>query len=244
MLVNATPSLTRTVRRVVGIICAFGLASEIAGCAPQVDLDEANRKLGLAHQQIAELEAQLAATKAGANAATPSQPTQAAIPTAPPALAEEAASTLSTGRQWQYDATEQPMTGGKRKSATVESTNSVDFGFPYNGAQNGRLMLRTDPQYGKDVIFQLDKAQILCSSYEGCAVQIRFDDEKPVSFAARAAADHSSNLVFIDDYARFLAKLQKSKRVRLSVNIYQQGRPVFEFDVSGFSIDKFQGMKG
>lgn len=32
----------------------------------------------------------------------------------------------------------------------------------------------------------------------------------------------------------------KSKRVRLSANIYQEGQPVFEFDVSGFDKNKYK----
>jgi hypothetical protein len=244
MLTKARANFFHTPKRILGIICTFGLVSQLAGCAPSVDLDEANRKLGLANQKIGELEAQLAATKTGTTGATNLSAQQSSVPTPAPLVAEQPAPEPEIGKQWNYGVTEQQMTGGKRKIATVESTNTVDFGFPYSGAQNGRLTLRTDPQYGKDIIFRLEKGQILCPSYEGCSVQVRFDEEKPVNFAATAAADHSSNLVFIDDYVRFVAKLQKSKRVRMSVNIYQQGRPVFEFDVSGFNIGKFQGTKG
>jgi hypothetical protein len=132
------------------------------------------------------------------------------------------------------------MTSGKRKSATVESMNTVSFAFPYNGAQNGRLTLRTDPRNGKDVIFRIEKGQILCTSYDGCTVQVRFDDDQPTSFSASTAADHSSDIVFLNDYSRFVAKMRKAKPVRLSLDIYQNGRPVFDFDVSGFDFDKYQ----
>jgi hypothetical protein len=125
------------------------------------------------------------------------------------------------------------MTSGKRKIAWVSSTNSVSFGFPYNGEQQAQLTLRTDPRFGKSVIFGLEKGQILCSSFDGCTVQVRFDDEKPAKYAASGLSDHSTTVVFIEDYGRFLAKLRKAKRVRISTNIFQQGSPVFEFDVRG-----------
>lgn len=245
---NVRSNMVQAAKNSANIICALGLFAQLAGCAPNGDLAEANKKLDLANQKIAELEAQLASVKAGASAAGASQAAESAPPAAALAASsapiEQPAAVTLNSPQWRYDVAEQQMTGGKRTTATVDSTNTVDFGFPYNGSQNARLTLRTDPQYGKDVIFGLEKGQILCSSYEGCAVQVRFDEEKPVNFAATAAADHSSNIVFIDDYPRFLAKMRKAKRVRLSVNIYQQGRPVFEFDVSGFNFDRYQAKQG
>lgn len=42
------------------------------------------------------------------------------------------------------------------------------------------------------------------------------------------------------DYDRFLAKMRKAKRVRITLDVYQNGRPVFDFDVSGFDFKKFQ----
>jgi hypothetical protein len=213
-------------------LCALGLAVQIAGCSSSDgDLALATKKLEQANQKIAALEVQLAQAQAafqrGAAPAT-------AGPT--PTVESEAA----TGQQWNYQVSEEKMTGGKRRVAAVESTNTVDFGFPYNGSQHGRLVLRTDPQYGKDVLFRIEKGQILCPSYEGCAVQVRFDDEKPSNFTASAAADQSSDVIFLNDYNRFLGKLRKAKRVRMAVNIYQQGTPIFEFDVSGFDLDKYQ----
>lgn len=69
---------------------------------------------------------------------------------------------------------------------------------------------------------------------------VRFDDEKPMRFAANGPADHSSELIFLENYSKFITKLKKAKRVRLSVDIYQNGAPAFEFDVSGFDPDKYQ----
>jgi hypothetical protein len=213
-------------------LCALGLAMQIAGCSSSDgDIALANKKLEQANQKIATLEVQLAQAQAAAQRGT--------VPaTAAPSPTVESEAT--TGQQWDYRVNEEKMTGGKRRIAAVESTNTVDFGFPYSGSQHGSLVLRTDPQYGKDILFRIEKGQILCTSYEGCAVQVRFDDEKPSNFTAAAAADQSSDVIFLHDYNRFLAKLRKAKRVRLAVNIYQQGTPIFEFDVSGFNFDKYQ----
>ena len=46
----------------------------------------------------------------------------------------------------------------------------ASFRSPYDGDQYGRLTLRIDPKYGKDVIFSIQRGQLLCASYEGSPV--------------------------------------------------------------------------
>ena len=212
------------------IVCTFGLI--FSGCSNQSELEEAKTK-------IVQLQAELAAEKnktAKPSVAVVSPPTVSAAKTKEPAPQAEA-----TGQQWIYNEQEDKMTGGTTRHAVVLSSNLVNFGSPYAGPQNGRLSLRIDPKYGKDIIFRIERGQLLCHSYEDCEVLIRFDDGKPERFAGVGAADNSTETLFIRGYDRFLGKLRKSKLVRLSVNVYQQGAPVFEFDVSGFDLAKYSG---
>lgn len=208
----------------------------LAGCSDNAELAETKRKLDAANSRIAVLEA--AAAKG--TPATIAAPVPVATAPAVADAGRPAAPEPEIGKQWHYASREDAMTGKTQFSAMVASSNTVDFGFPYNGEQHGRLTLRIHPQHGKDVIFRLDKGQILCPSYEGCQVQARFDDGKPVRFAATGAADHSTEMVFIDDYAGFVSRLKKAKRVRLAIEVYQNGRPAFDFDVSGFDTAQYQ----
>lgn len=209
---------------------------QISGCSGKSDIDEANRK-------IAALEEQLAVEKAKNSGAKSAVVTPVSMP-APVASAAPTpvptAEKTSSGSQWNYSANEEKMTGGTTYHAVVSSTNTVNFGFPYSGTQNASLRLRIDPKYGKDVMFSIEKGQILCHSYEDCSILVRFDEEKPRNYAAVGAADNSSETIFIRNYDQFVGNLRKAKRVRISANIYQQGSPVFEFDVSGFSAEKFR----
>jgi len=235
-----------TALRGAGLVAALLLAAQLTACSSKADGGATQKKLAQAEAKILVLESELAQLKArneppaAVTLPIPAPVAETAASAAPVAAPSEA---VPAGQQWTYLVNEEQMTGGMRKTASVSSTNTVEFGFPYAGSQNGHLTLRTDPRYGKDVIFRIEQGQILCTSYDGCTVQVRFDDEKPLNFSASAAADHSSETVFIDDYARFLAKMKKAKRVRLSLNIYQNGRPVFDFDVSGFDVDKYQAKK-
>lgn len=147
------------------------------------------------------------------------------------------------GAQWIYGKSEDPMAKGVTYGAAVESTNTVNFGFPYSGPQHGTLTLRTHPRHGKDVIFSIERGQILCHSYEDCTILVRFDDQKAQNYSAVGAADNSTETVFIRNYSRFLTNMQKAKTVRISMEIYHQGAPVFEFDVSGFDAKKYKPAK-
>ncbi|MBP7765097.1 MAG: zinc ribbon domain-containing protein [Syntrophaceae bacterium] len=162
--------------------------------------------------------------------------TQASTASVPPVTAPTPTASVS---QWQYHQWADEMGKGTFSVAWVKSLNTVNFGFPYSGTQHGDLTLRVHPRHGKDVIFKIEKGQILCHSYDNCTVLVRFDDEKAERFTASGAADHSTETIFIQNYSRFMEKMLKAKKVRISVNIYQEGSPVFEFDVSNFDRAKY-----
>lgn len=209
------------------VLCIFASA-----CSDQAELKAAR-------QRIAQLETELASEKAKSPPATASPAPERATTVAKPAQPE--VKIEATGLQWMYNVREDKMTGGTTRHASVLSTNTVSFGSPYSGAQHGRLALRIDPKYGRDVIFAIERGQLLCRSYEDCDVLVRFDEGKPERFSAVGPADNSSETVFLRNYDRFLEKLRKAKVVRLSMNVYQEGAPVFEFDVSGFNHSKYTG---
>lgn len=51
--------------------------------------------------------------------------------------------------------------------------------------------------------------------------------------AAAKPSDHDSTL-FIRNAERFIQRLRRAKQVRIAVNLYQAGEPIFIFDVTGF----------
>lgn len=157
----------------------------------------------------------------------PESPSQPALPAAP-------------GSQWMYFQSEDQMGKGTTYSATVQSSNTVTFDFPYSGAQHATLTLRTHPRYGKDIILRIERGQFLCGSYDGCDVLVRFDDGDALTFSAAEPSDNSTEVLFIRDYSRFVGRMLKAERVRISASVYQEGSPVFEFDVRGFSVARYR----
>jgi hypothetical protein len=133
--------------------------------------------------------------------------------------------------QWRYESSVDKMTGKKSESAMVISDNSLSLQMPYAGNNHGTLIVRRHPTYGLDVIVTVDKGQILCRSYDGCKISLKFDEGKPQRFAASPAADHSSEVVFIDDKKRFITSAKKAKQILVQFPMYQAGEPVLEFSV-------------
>jgi hypothetical protein len=142
-------------------------------------------------------------------------------------------STGQTGaNNWSYTETPDKMGRGSIKTASTTSLNTVSFDFPYQGPQNGRLILRTHPQHGKDVILSIERGQFL-TGVDGCKVLVRFDDNKPETFWANGPADYSTTTIFLNGYSKFVTSLKRSKRVMIEAPFYQQGNQVFEFNVEG-----------
>lgn len=142
---------------------------------------------------------------------------------------------------WLYETRKDEMSGKDYSVAQVVSENTVNFDFPYSGAQHGELILRDHPRYGKDIIFKIGKGQILCKANydDDCSILVRFGEGKAVSYQASEASDSSNNVLFISNHSKFISEMKGVDEVRLSVSIYQEGNPVFTFDVRGFDLGKY-----
>lgn len=140
---------------------------------------------------------------------------------------------------WRYRHSDHSMSGGRVHYADTKSLNTVNFSFPYNGSQRAELQLRTHPEFGKDLIVSIPKGQFLVRSYEDTKVRVKFDDAAATSYKVIGAADHSSNVLFFRDYHGFVGKMLKAKKVLISIPVYQEGNPVFEFNVRNFDTDEY-----
>lgn len=153
---------------------------------------------------------------------------------------EKAAEYEAMGQQWRYDRSDEGMSGKAVISAQVISTNTINLDFPYSGAQHGTLTLRRHPRWGNDVIFRIERGQILCHSYGDCTINVKFDDGKVTRLNGNPPEDNSSEVVFIPGFSTFTKQLPNAKRVKIEVSLYQAGNQVFEFDISGFKPEKFK----
>lgn len=95
-------------------------------------------------------------------------------------------STATFAGTWDYNTSEDTMSGKMTELASLMSTKSLHLSFPYNGTNYGYLIVRQHPQYGLGVIVEVDKGQILCGIYT-CKLKVRFDDGPVQTFTAEPA---------------------------------------------------------
>lgn len=151
-----------------------------------------------------------------------------------PALESEHAKLMEEiSYKWYYHASEDLMTSKKNLIARVQSSNSFEFDFPYQGRQKAHLTIRKHPQYGRDVIFYIEKGQIICSSYS-CPIVVRFDDGRAINVKGSEPEDGSTEVVFLPLYDTMMRRLSSASTVRIQFQVFQQGSYVAEFDVRGF----------
>lgn len=134
-----------------------------------------------------------------------------------------------TATPWTYSESKDQMSGKVSKHATTESVNTVNFEFPYHGEQRGTIMV-----YDNTVLFYVKKGQVICqggSEYGTCGVRVKFDDAKDRYVDARISGDNSTTISITEP--GFLKTIKKSKKLMIQVNMFQNGLPVFTFNVGG-----------
>jgi len=144
----------------------------------------------------------------------------------------------ATWGQWDYSVDEDMASGKRGKSATLLSENQLNLGFPYEGEQYGRLMLRQHPRYGFDVIISIQKGQILCSEYSNPYVLVRFDNGPVQKFECAEPEDHDSTYTFLRNEESFESQVKYAKMAYITLTLYQEGSQTLKFKVKGFDPTK------
>lgn len=139
---------------------------------------------------------------------------------------------------WKYSQKEDEMTSVTTYFASLDSVNSVNLDFPYNGEQHANLTLRKK-QDKTEVLFAIPKGQFTCSISESCKILVRFGNEEASNYSASLPADHSSNLLFLEPAESFLENIHWAETIKISPTIYKNGNPVFTFNSKNFSNLKF-----
>ncbi|MCE1274686.1 MAG: hypothetical protein LWW75_09225 [Chlorobiales bacterium] len=160
-------------------------------------------------------------------------------PPSEPASTQQVSANTSTPAEtmytpsWNYSVSTDKMSSKDVRLASVESSNTVSFDFPYQGEQRARLQLRRHPRFGNDVMLLVQRGQFHIG-YNGTPVLVRFDDSAATRFTAYDSDDQDKTVIFIDGYKRFTEKMKGASIVRIEAPFYQEGNRVFEFDVSKF----------
>lgn len=129
------------------------------------------------------------------------------------------------------------MSGKPTKRAIFGSLNSVEFDFPYSGGTTAQLEFRKHPKHGRDVVMVISQGQLQCHSYSRCEVYVRIDDGQPFAISGGGPEDNSSTVVFLP--WSLTSKLKNASTIKIQVPAFQNGRPIFEFDLAGLDLRRF-----
>ena len=140
-------------------------------------------------------------------------------------------------QNWTFQTDTDKMTSKERYFATVAAINKLEFDSPYDGGSIATIMLRNQNKKN-EILLQIDKGQFVCSSSDGCSINVRFDDSPAIKFNGTEPSDGSSALLFIAPEKKFIANLKKAKKIIVQAEFYESGLKTMEFNVSGLKWDR------
>lgn len=139
-------------------------------------------------------------------------------------------------KNWTFETDTDKMTSKKVYFASVDATNKLEFDSPYDGGSTASLILRNKDK-ADQIMLKVDKGQFICGITDGCAINVRFDNQVAVKFKASAPSDGSSTVLFIEPEKKFIKKLKAAKKMIVQAEFYESGLKTMEFDVDGFKWD-------
>lgn len=154
-------------------------------------------------------------------------------PSATNAPASSSTTDAASGSAWKYSEQNDEMRKSSEKTASVDSENTLDFAFPYNGGSTGTIEIRRSPSYGFDVILSISKGQFVCHSFTGGHINVKFDDRPIEKFGCTSASDGSSNVIFFRTPQRMLAGLKNSKKTIIETEFFNEGSRQMTFNTQG-----------
>ncbi len=159
--------------------------------------------------------------------------TEKSSPAATPTAAPTSKKDKTSQPKWHYSETKDEMRGTSSRFATVDSNNKVDMGFPY-GRVYGQIIVRERPSDGLNIMFAINKGQILCHSFsDEDYVTVKFDDNAIERYSCSSPSDGSSETAFLSNEKLFLSNLKKSRKLIVEAEFFQNGRQQFTFDIAG-----------
>lgn len=137
---------------------------------------------------------------------------------------------------WKAHEVVDKMDGSRFRFTDIRSINKIDMQFPYKGGSAAEIAVMENG----NVRIDITKGQVMCRSWDGCTVRVKFDDGAVMNFSAVGPDNGQSGHLYLtsgkysDSAAKFIKSLETAQRVMISLEVYQEGWPVWEFAVAGF----------
>lgn len=146
----------------------------------------------------------------------------------------------NTKSEWVLKTQTDKMTSKVFQYTEIKSLNKVSMAFPYNGGSIGEIAVM---QNG-NVRFDISKGQVMCRSWDGCVVKVKFDNGPIIELAGVGPDNGQSGHLYLNSTdnhiggnqaSKFINGLKNAKKVMVQFEVFQEGWPVWEFNVAGFN---------
>lgn len=134
---------------------------------------------------------------------------------------------------WTLSVNNDEMRNTVSKTLILESVNSADFKFPYNGGSKLSLIVKGTNTDHPIVAFFIEKGQYDCDLYT-CRGAIKFgsSDVEKVTFATMPT---DGLLRFNGSNEAFVSNMRTIDKLIVELPFYQEGTKQFIFNLKGFS---------
>lgn len=143
-----------------------------------------------------------------------------------------------TPPRWEVITSKDEMRKTEQKFLAIESDNSADFKFPYDGGSKLTLVLGDTKGDEPRIVLVIDKGQYDCSIH-ACYGAAKFG-ESPVQDLEFQEGVTKEILVFTGNSKAFVSNIRKFKKVIIELPFYQEGNQQFTFNTEGFSAEELK----
>ena len=134
--------------------------------------------------------------------------------------------------EWEYRKDTDKMSGTAERYASIESSNKIEFEFPYNekGGSSFRLTIRNMGKGGDEVLLRVSKGQFLSSFGDSEKCRVKFDDDAAINFTYSGSNSGNSNLIFFNNSKRFITRLKTAEKLMIGCTFFQTSEKYIEFN--------------
>lgn len=132
-------------------------------------------------------------------------------------------------RLWAYQTS--PMAGGTQSTATIYSNED-----PTVAGDKVRLVFRRHTEWGQSVFLYGSEPGFTCA--KNCRVTMSFDGGKSMTLEG-SIPPTGEPAIFIEEDKKFIALVEKAKKVDIDVNDKGKSARTLHFDIGGFDAKKF-----
>lgn len=139
-----------------------------------------------------------------------------------------AAPMLADAATWSLKTTKDRLTDRPIVTYTAMSDNAFNFAFPYRGATRAQLAIRSKGNDDIDVVFLIERGQLMHDIRDG-EIRVRFDDGEVEVFSTSPSTSRDSHITFLGGEPRFVERAIKAKRIRVEFAAFSNGTHVADF---------------